>query len=126
MTFKTLEDIARLFPDIRDRIDRFEDDRALVPVNDFTAREMVISGGTLQIGKTPKVDAESALIVWYDQKGSPNTPVAVELSYRYGDNDERYEGSTARRAFDVFAMLQKKLGDWVDPKSRTKTAFVYG
>lgn len=125
-TFDTLRDVARLFPDIRNRIDQFEDGRALIAVNDFTAREVVISGARLQVGKTPKVDAESALIVWYDQDGGPEKPVAVEFSYRYGDNDERYEGSTARRAFDVFDLLGRKLGSWVDPKSRTKTAFVLG
>ena len=124
--FDTLKDLARLFPDIRDRIDNFEDDRALVAVNGFTAREVVVSGAELQLGKKPKVDADSALIVWYDDDGDSGKPVAVEFSYRYGDKEERYEGSTARRAFDVFNVLQGKLGTWVDPKSRTKTAFVYG
>ena len=125
--FKTLKDIARLFPDIRDRIKPFEADRPLAAVNGFTAREVVLSGPEVKVGKAPRVAAESALIVWYDNGDRKSTkPVAVELSYRYGDDDERYKGATARRAFEVFDVLHTRLKTWVDPHSRTKTAFVYG
>ena len=125
-TFDTLSDVARLFPGLRDRLGKLDEDRALVAVNGFTAREVVISGGKLDVGKISKGDAETALIVWYDNRRGPEKPVAVEFSYRYGDDEGRYEGSTARRAFEVFDVLQKKLETWVDPRSRTKTAFVYG
>ena len=124
-TFDTLKDVARLFPDLRDRLGKLDGDRPLVAVNGFTAREVVIAGGKLDVGKISKGDAESALIVWYDHKRGAERPVAVEFSYRYGDDDGRYEGSTARRAFEVFDVLQKRLETWVNPRSRTKTAFVY-
>lgn len=125
--FGTLADVARLFPDLLKRVEPFDADRPLRAVNDFTAREVVLSGGTLHLGKSPKVEAETALIVWYDHgdEDRAERPVAVEFSFRYGDDEERYEGATARRAFDVFDILQRKLGRWVDPDSQTKTGFVY-
>jgi hypothetical protein len=70
------------------------------------------------------VDAECGLIVWYDDNGARDKPVAVEFSYRYGNKDEEYGGGVTRRAFDTFDALQS-LTKWVDPKPRTKTAFVY-
>ena len=123
--FKTLGDIRLLFADVADKIDKFQDNTKLAPVNRFTARELVLAGATLQVGKTPRVDAECGLIVWYDDNGARNKPVAVELSYRYGNKNEEYGGGVTRRAFETFDALQSKLTKWVDPESRTKTAFVY-
>jgi hypothetical protein len=123
--FKKLEDLRRVFPGVADRVDGFRDDARLAAVNGFTARELVLTGGTLQVGRSPKVDAECGLIVWYDEHGASDKPVAVELSYRYGDKDEEYGGGVTRRAFEIFSVLQSKLTTWVDPKPRTKTAFVY-
>jgi hypothetical protein len=31
----------------------------------------------------------------------------------------------ARRAYDAFTAMQGQLGDWLDPESMTKTAYVY-
>jgi hypothetical protein len=124
-TFKKLGDVARLFPDTSERLDGFRNDGALTVVNGFTAHKLVIAGGKLRIGKSPKVSAECALIVGYDHNRRQTKPVAVELSYRYGDKDENYGGTMSRRAFDVFHALQTKLGKWVDPKPLTKTALVY-
>jgi hypothetical protein len=123
--FKTLGDIRLLFADVADKIDKFQDNTKLAPVNRFTARELVLAGANLQVGKTPRVDAECGLIVWYDDNGARDKPVAVELSYRYGNKDEEYGGGVTRRAFQTFHALQSKLTKWVDPESRTKTAFVY-
>jgi hypothetical protein len=125
-TLTTLGEIARLFPDVSQRLDGFRADRALTAVNRFTAREVVIVGGRLQIGKTPKADAECALVIWYDGKRPLDKPVAVELSFRYGDQNGNYGGGMSRRAFELFQALPMKLPRWVDPKPRTKTAFVYG
>jgi hypothetical protein len=123
--FKTVEDLRRRFPGIVERVDRLDDAARLSAVNGFTARELVLTGAMLQVGRTPKVDAECALIVWYDEDGNSQKPVAVEFSYRYGDKEEAYGGGTTRRAFEIFNVLQSKLSKWVDPKPRTKTAFVY-
>jgi hypothetical protein len=122
----TLDDVARLFPDLSKRLGEVDDRHALSEVNDFTARELVIAGATMTIGTKPKVECECALIVWYEQKASADEPVAVEFSYRYGDAKGRYDGKTATRAFDIFETLQRELTAWVDPNPRTKTAFVYG
>ena len=123
--FKTLGDIRLLFADVADKIDKFQDNTKLAPVNRFTARELVLAGANLKVGKTPRVDAECGLIVWYDDNGARDKPVAVELSYRYGNKDEEYGGGVTRRAFETFDALQSRLTKWVDPEPRTKTAFVY-
>ena len=125
MAFKALGDLRLLFADVANKIDKFQDTTRLAPVNRFTARELVLAGANLQIGKTPRVDAECGLIVWYDDNGARDKPVAVEFSYRYGNKDEEYGGGVTRRAFETFDALQSKLTAWVDPKPRTKTAFVY-
>jgi len=123
--FKKVRDVTRLFPDLADKIDGGSAEEAILAVNDFTASEVVLDGAHVQMGKTPKVDAEWALIVWYDKRGDAKKPVAVELSYRYGDTSEEYRGGLTRRAFDVFNVIQSELTRWVDPKPRTKTAFVF-
>src|SRR5262245_51173452 len=123
--FTKLRDVSRLFPDLTKRLDNAGDTELLHAVRKFTAREIVIDGATTQIGKTPHVDAEWALIVWYNAHGEEGKPVAVELSYRYGDKDGEYGGGVTRRAFDVFDTIQSKLKRWVDPNPMTKTAFVF-
>jgi hypothetical protein len=123
--FTKLRDLLRLFPDLAKRMDDASDAEPLRAVNNFTAREVVIDGATMQIGKTPKVNAEWALIVWHDAHGEDWKPVAVELSYRYGDKDEEYGGGVTRRGSDVFGAIQSRLRRWVDPKPMTKTAFVF-
>ena len=128
----TLDDVSRLFPDLSKRLGEVDGRHRLGQVNGFTARELVITGATMTIGTKPKVECECALIVWYDQNASATAaaaaaaPVAVEFSYRYGDTKGRYDGKAAKRAADIFEMLQRELTDWVDPNPRTKTAFVYG
>ena len=92
---RDLEDVAQRFPGIAERVEDFRKSQALAAVNGFTARELVVEGGTIKIGKHPKVEAECALIVWYDRAGRKDMPVAVEFSYRYGDDNEAYQ--TAQR-----------------------------
>jgi hypothetical protein len=121
----SLNDVSRLFPDLSKRLAYTDDGVTMSAVNGFTARELVITGPLLRVGTRP-VDLECALIVWYDQDGAADKPVAVEFSYRYGDPSGEYGGKAARRAFDVFAAMQTELTEWIDPKPRTKTAFVYG
>lgn len=122
---RILEEMARLIPDVAGKLEGFLRSEPLRAVNDFTAREVVIEGGSIRLGKQPKVSAECALIVWYDNAGRKTAPVAVEFSYRYGDKNEEYDGTSALRAFDTLNLLQMKLKKWTDPKGATKTAFVY-
>jgi hypothetical protein len=123
---RDLAQLAHLFPDIAERVEGFRESEPLAAVNGFTARELVVEGGSLRIDKHPKVEAECALIVWYDHAGRKDMPVAVEFSYRYADDAEAYGGTTARRAFQIFNVLQTQLAKWVAPDARTKTAFVFG
>jgi hypothetical protein len=121
-----LGQLAHLFPDMAERVEGFRGSEPLAAVNGFTAHELVVEGGSLKVGKHPKVEAECALIVWYDHAGPKDRPVAVEFSYRYADDGEAYAGTTARRAFEIFNVLQTQLKKWAAPEGRTKTAFVFG
>jgi hypothetical protein len=119
-----LKDAMKLFPGLRRSLTGFSADAPLAPVDDFTAREVVIGGAALHLGKKYNVAAGCVLVIWYDHARGGN-PVAAEFSYKYGDNDEQYGAGTVRRAFDVFQLLQTGFDGWVDPASKTKTAFAY-
>ena len=125
-TFTRLQDIARLFPDVPGRLREFSKDETLELVNGFTARELVLGGGTVRLARKPGIDAECALIVWYPHGRTNGKPCAVEFSYRYGNKQGEYAGKSSQRAFDTFTRLQTALPAWIDPRPRTKTAFVYG
>jgi len=115
--------LVKIFPTLSRRL---VDENARFPlaaIGGFTARELVITGTTFQIGRGPKVVAECALIVWYDDDKVGRGPQAVEFSYRYGNRKEQYGGGPARRAFAIFKALQA-LDAWIDPHPRTKTRFV--
>jgi hypothetical protein len=125
-TFTALADVARVFEDVPGRLAGFEPGEALEVVNGFTARELVLGGGAMRQSRKRKTVAECGLIVWYDNDRGEDKPCAVEFSYRYGDKRERYPGGLTQRAYEAFSILQTSLGAWVEPKPRTKTAFVYG
>jgi hypothetical protein len=122
----TLEAVSGMFPDLQKRLGKVDGGLKLRRVNGLTVREVVVTGPFLTIGAKPHVEAECALIVWYDYGHTASHPVAVEFSFRYGNPGGRYSGKVASRAFNVFEMLQRDLGDWVDPNSTTKTALVFG
>jgi hypothetical protein len=115
--------LVRIFPSLSRRLEDEHRRLPLAAIGGFTARELVITGPTVQIGRGPKVAAECALIVWYDDDTIGDGPQAVEFSYRYGNRKEDYGGGPARRAFAIFEILQS-LKTWIDPHPRTKTRFV--
>ena len=94
-------------------------------MGDFTAREVVSTGADFQIRKSPKVEAECALIAWYDEAGEEYKPVVVEFSFKYENELEEYEGEAAQKAYDVFGRLKDMLTEWIDSKGLTKTAYTY-
>jgi hypothetical protein len=121
-----LKDPCRLFPGLPKQLDHHDDDEAIAPVGALTVRELVLTGGHVQICDRRKVETECALIVWYDAAGDRNSPEVVEFSFRYGDDDEGYDGKAARRAYEIFQTLQAPaLADWVDPTGTTKTGYAY-
>jgi len=120
-----MKDPAGLYPDLPDKLDHYAEGQELKVINGFIARELVISGAGFQIGKTPKLDSECGLIVWYDNNSNEEKPVVAEFSFRYGDKDESYTRNIAYRAYQVFRILQENLTLWTDPESETKTAYVY-
>ena len=85
---------------------------------------MVITGADFQIRKSPKVEAECALVVWYDDSSKEDMPVVVEFSFKYENEREEYDGEAAQRAYNVFGILEN-LEQWVDPEGQTKTKTFY-
>ncbi len=120
-----VNDVAELFPGLPAELDRLPTDAPLVLVSDFVAREVVLEGATILLGKrdTP---SECAIVAWYDEGIEDVTPVVVEFSFKYGDEAEDYRASVAREAYEVLELLHTTLSDWADPQPRTKTSFVYG
>jgi hypothetical protein len=119
-----LADVVDLFPGLADAVTEVPHDALLAPVREFVGREIVLEGATLLLGRRD-IEAECAVVVWYDEGEKDATPVVAEFSFKYGDDSEDYRGSVARDAYDVMRLLQGGVGDWIDPHPRTKTAFVY-
>ena len=124
----TLKDLSHFYPGIRQELERLEKDTPIEVVDKFTARELVVGGAEMQLGKSRKIPAECVLVIWYDhaKQSKGESPVVVEFSFKYGDGGEDYGGGSVRRAYETFNVLQHGLPDWVDKASKTKTAFVYG
>jgi hypothetical protein len=120
-----MNDPGELYPDLKKRLKSYQGDELINIVRKFTAKELVIAGADLKIGKNPKVEAECALIVWYKESGEQDRPVVVEFSFKYESKGEKFDGETAQRAYDVFGRLKDKLTGWVDSGGPTKTAYVY-
>ena len=121
-----LNDLHRLFPGLPKQLDHCDDSQAITAVEDRTWRELVLTGADFRICKSPKVETECALIVWYDARSNPHRPEVVEFSFRYGDDQEAYGDKSARRAYEIFQVLQgPALAAWVDPTGMTKTAIAY-
>ena len=94
----TLDAVSALFPDLPKRLGKIDGGRKLRAVNGFTARETRRDRSAAEDRHKPRVDIECALIVWYNQKGHDNAPVAVEFSFRYGNTTGAVErkGRAAR------------------------------
>jgi hypothetical protein len=122
--FNNLGDIAGLFPGLKKGLKSYKAKTPLSLLNGLEARELVITGAELKIGKKPGVKAECALVSWYDDACDLEKPLVVEFSFRYRDECECYGVKAARRAFDAFETLQK-LAAWIDPDSKTKTKYAY-
>jgi hypothetical protein len=120
-----MKHIAELFPGLKKSAVKVGQEEPVEVVDAFTAREVVVGGGSLYLGKRHSVYGSCVLVLWYDHETSGNGPAVAEFSFKYGDRGETYGGGTVRRAYDVFQALQTQLGDWTDKDSKTKTAFVY-
>ena len=125
--FGEVEHMLGLFPGLADKLDGIGEHTELAVVDDFCARELVLEGASLLLGKRD-IAAECAMVIWYDETegDAASQPRCVEFSFKYGNEDEDYRGTVARDAFEVLHALPTSLAGWVDPEPRTKTAFVYG
>lgn len=120
-----IKHVVNLFPGFKAAFRGFAPDEPLAVVEDFTARELVIGGGSLYLGKRYDVHASCVLVIWHDHLKDGGFPAVAEFSFKYGDKGETYGGGTVRRAFDAFQVLQSQMPEWTDKDSKTKTAFVY-
>ena len=120
-----MKDLAKLYPDLNNRLKPYRKSEASEVVKDFAAREVVITGADFQMRKSPKVEAECALIAMYDEAGEKDRPVVVEFSFKYENEREGYSGKAAQRAYDVFSKLKDMSAAWVDSDGPIKTAYVY-
>ena len=120
-----LSDPGELYPDLKKRLKSYQANESIDIVGNFTAREVVITGADFQIRKSPKVEAECALVTWYDDAAEEHRPVVVEFSFRCENEREEYDGAAAQRAYDVFGRFKDMLPEWVDHEGPTKTAYVY-
>ncbi len=114
----------RLFPDLEAQLDHCNEDDALLIVGDLSIRELVLTGGSFDFGAAAGMQAECALILWYEHEGDHSRPLLAEFSFRYKDSKEHYSGELATIALDTFEVLQT-LEHWYDPALTTKTAYVY-
>lgn len=121
----SIKELLKLYPGLRNSLTGFSDEEPLAVVDNFTARELVIGGGAIQLGKKHNVSSGCVLVLWYDHAKQGGSSLVAEFSFKYGSNGEAYGGGTVRRAYEMFQLLQSQLGDWTDKDSKTKTAFVY-
>jgi hypothetical protein len=122
--FGSIGEVVELFPGLADELRGVDEDGELAVVSDFCARELVLVGAAVLLGKRD-IEAECAMVIWHDDDDDTTPPVCVEFSFKYGDEDEDYRGTVARDAHDVLQALYTGLPEWVDPEPKTKTAFVY-
>ncbi|MCG8605743.1 hypothetical protein MJD09_12200 [bacterium] len=124
-SLNTMKDAGELYPDLKKRLKSYQENESIEVVADFTAREVVIAGADFQVRESPKVEAECALIAWYDEANDEDRPVLAEFSFRYENKREKFDGEAAQRAYDVFGRVPERLGKWIDSHGPTKTAYVY-
>jgi hypothetical protein len=122
--FATLGDIAAIYPGLAKATGKFPKDDKLRPVGDFTAWELVAKGVGFQIRKDPELFAACSLTLWYADD-EDYEPVVAEFSFKYEGDEADYSAKLAGRAYDAYLAMQGQLGDWLDPKPTTKTAFAY-
>src|SRR5262245_38344940 len=80
-----VKDVVTLFPGFKGAFRGFADDEPLSVVDDFTARELVVSGGSLYLGKRYNVHASCVLIIWHNHLKEGSVPAVAEFSFKYGD-----------------------------------------
>lgn len=117
-TYEHVADLTKTFPEID-----LPEDLPVTVVGDFTAHEKVIADGSFQIGD--EIAAESALIIWYNDNRSKETPLLVEFSFRYQCERDKHTAAIARKAFRAF-QLCTTLNKWYNPNQMTKTSYVFG
>jgi len=108
-----------------DRLGSFEfpdTDQPVHAVNGFEASEQVYEGAFVAL--SDKIKAECGFVIWTNSNGDPSYPAVAEFSFRYELKDGGKDAMAAKSAWRAFETLYGARS-WVDPSSKTKTAFVY-
>ena len=79
--------VTDAFPGLGQRLDDVDGAHPLLTVNDLVAREADLTGASMHIGKTPRVDVSGRSSTNHARRARTR-PVAVELSCRYCDMSE--------------------------------------
>ena len=105
-----MEQVFGLFPGLADKLDGVGEHAELAVVDDFCARELVLEGASVLLGKRD-IAAECAMVMWYDdiEGEAASQPKCVEFSFKYGNDDEDYRGTVARDAFELLHALPTSL-----------------
>jgi hypothetical protein len=123
--FKKIKNIAKLYPRLATQLNKYSEDEDIFLVHDSAILEIVITGAEITICSDPLINAECALIIWYDLKHIESDPIIVKFSFRYGNKKEKYSQKASQKAYDLFLSIQKEMKLWIDIKSTTKTSFIY-
>jgi hypothetical protein len=117
---RTLKDVEDLYP-------KFDEDLRLVAGESALSatlapspayRELVYRSSMIDLAKDTKT--RFALTIWYEGTANRDTPALAEISFAYDTDDGAVSAEAARRARDLFLVLQDL--DWADAGSPTKTA----
>jgi hypothetical protein len=65
---KKIKDIAKLYPGLATQLNKYSEDEEIFSVHDSAILEIVITGSEIIICSDPLINAECALIVWYNSK----------------------------------------------------------
>lgn len=104
--------------------EEYHPERRIKRVGKYTARELVLTGGRLEMSKWPDVKVGCGLVVWYDNSKKPfYEPDVAEFSFKYRKHiDDELLESQCR---EVLTILNDRMGTWVASPQLTKTRFVY-
>ena len=120
-----MKKLNTVFPGLQDGLSTKVVKKKLRPANKSTVREKVITGSEIILNENHPVNAECALIIWYDDTGPPDKPVVGEFSFRYKENEGQFSRTESLAAYHIMNALAT-MSKWIDATGVTKTRFVYG
>lgn len=120
----TIEQLEKIYPVLKDL--NLPKEMELHRVNDFTAHEVAIKLGTVDLEEDALI--KSSVSLWYLDQDRVNEPLVAELSFDFDllDDDDKPEIPirTIETANQLFLTLLRQQ-QWFDPAKETKTGYAY-